>query len=354
MEISDRVDLYLWQLEDINRLKEFLRPNEWHPGVVGPPRQVQFAKQAAKILRSLVKSRERGWMTEDQAIRCEDLLRQLFASGPLAEGISVPALLMAHLERAKGALPNDAVVVSCDEVSGSTDQISESKWCLYEDPTPMLVFLRDKVSERKLRLFAVACCRRIWNLIPDKPGHKAVEQAERYADGVASRQQLARARWACSPRAHLSRPPSERDHNWLAMLAVLACVSNDVGNVEAVAMASAMAHADSLLVDAPATPTTYSQRQKHRAQEHSYQASLLREVVGNPFRSVTFGPAGLTPAIEALADAIYGERAFDRMPVLGDALEEAGLNSIEVLGHCREPGEHVRGCWVLDALLGKA
>ncbi len=69
---------------------------------------------------------------------------------------------------------------------------------------------------------------------------------------------------------------------------------------------------------------------------------------------MTFGPAGLTPAIEALADAIYGERAFDRMPVLGDALEEAGLNSIEVLGHCREPGEHVRGCWVLDALLGKA
>ena len=87
---------------------------------------------------------------------------------------------------------------------------------------------------------------------------------------------------------------------------------------------------------------------------HSYQASLLREVVGNPFRSVTFGPAGLTPAIEALADAIYGECAFDRMPVLGDALEDAGLNSIEVLGHCREPGEHVRGCWLLDALLGKA
>ena len=139
MEISDRVDLYLWQLEDINRLKEFLRPNEWHPGVVGPPRQVQFAKQAAKILRSLVKSRERGWMTENQAIRCEDLLRQLFASGPLAEGISVPALFMAHLERA-GSVPNDAVVVSCDEVSGSTDQISESKWCIYEDPTPMLSF----------------------------------------------------------------------------------------------------------------------------------------------------------------------------------------------------------------------
>ncbi len=253
-----------------------------------------------------------------------------------------------------GALTNDEVVVSCDEVPGSTEQISESNWLTYENPTPMLVFLRDKVSERKLRLFAVACCRRIWNLIPDKPGHSALEQAERYADGLASRRQLASARSACSPRAHLSRPPTERDHHWLAMLAVLACVSNDVGDVEAAAMASAMAHADSLLVDAPTTPTTYSHRQKHRAQEHGYQASLLREVVGNPFRSVTFGPAGVTPAIEALADAIYRERAFDRMPALGDALEEAGLNSIEVLRHCRELGEHVRGCWVLDALLGKA
>ena len=119
--------------------------------------------------------------------------------------------------------------------------LNEAKWLTCKDPTPMLVFLRDKASERKLRLFAVACCRRIWSLIPDKPGHKAVEQAERYADRAASRQQLAKARWACSPRALLSRPLSERDNNWLAMLAVVACVSNDVLDVEAAAMASAMA-----------------------------------------------------------------------------------------------------------------
>jgi hypothetical protein len=231
--------------------------------------------------------------------------------------------------------------------------LDESKWLTCEDPTPMLVFLRDKASERKLRLFAVACCRRIWSLIPDKPGREAVEQAERYADGVVSRQKLAKARQTCSPRSYINRPLFERDNAWCAMLAVLGSVSNNVMELEVSAMAGAMAYAGFSLIDAPELSTTYPQRQKLRAEEHRYQASLLREIFGNPFRSVTFGPAGLTPAIKSLADAIYLERAFERMPVLGDALEEAGWNSVEVLVHCREPGEHVRGCWLVDALLGK-
>jgi hypothetical protein len=231
--------------------------------------------------------------------------------------------------------------------------LNESKWLTCEDPTPMLVFLRDKVSERKLRLFAAACCRRIWNLIPDKPGHEAVEQAERYADGVASRQQLAKARRACFPRSYINRPLVERDNAWFAMLAVLGSVSNNVLELEVSAMAGAMAYAGFSLVDAPDRSTTSRLRQKLRAEEHRYQASLLREIFGNPFRSVTFGRAGWTPTIESLAYSIYSERAFERMPVLGDVLEDTGWNSVEVLVHCREPGKHVRGCWLVDALLGK-
>ncbi len=230
--------------------------------------------------------------------------------------------------------------------------LDESQWFTCQDPTPMLVFLRDKASERKLRLFAVACCRHIWNLIPDKPGHEAVEQAERYSDGVASRQQLARARRACSPRAYLNRPLFERDNAWIAMLAVLCSVSNNVLELEGSAMASAMAYGGFSLIEAREKLPPIAQRQKARAQENSFQASLLREIFGNPFRSVTFDPVGLTPAIRSLADAVYTERAFERMPVLGDVLEAAGWNSVDVLGHCREPGEHVRGCWVVDALLG--
>lgn len=80
---------------------------------------------------------------------------------------------------------------------------------------------------------------------------------------------------------------------------------------------------------------------------------LLRDIFGNPFRPVTLDPAWRTTNVVALAQAIYDERAFERMPILADALEEAGCTNGEMLNHCREPGEHVRGCWVVDMLLEK-
>ncbi len=83
---------------------------------------------------------------------------------------------------------------------------------------------------------------------------------------------------------------------------------------------------------------------------------LLREVVGNPFRPVTLSPQWLTRnggAVPRIAEAVYNELRFGDMPVLADALEEAGCDNPDVLAHCRGPGPHVRGCWVLDLLLGK-
>jgi hypothetical protein len=96
---------------------------------------------------------------------------------------------------------------------------------------------------------------------------------------------------------------------------------------------------------------------KARRAERATQASLLRCVFGNPFRP----HAAVDPAVRAwqggtvarLAQAIYDDRAFDRMPELADALEEAGCDDADILDHCRQPGEHVRGCWVLDLILGK-
>jgi hypothetical protein len=87
--------------------------------------------------------------------------------------------------------------------------------------------------------------------------------------------------------------------------------------------------------------------------EESNLVALLRHIVGNPFRPVTADPSWLTSIVVALAQAIYDERAFGRMPVLGDALEEAGCGDRDILDHCRQPGEHVRGCWVVDLILGK-
>jgi hypothetical protein len=83
-------------------------------------------------------------------------------------------------------------------------------------------------------------------------------------------------------------------------------------------------------------------------------ANLIRDMFGNPFRPVLLDPAWRTATVVALAQAIYDERAFARMPILGDALEDAGCGNVAVLNHCRQPGEHFKGCWLLDLLLGKA
>jgi hypothetical protein len=83
-------------------------------------------------------------------------------------------------------------------------------------------------------------------------------------------------------------------------------------------------------------------------------AGLLRDIVGNPFRPVTFSPVWRSETAVALATGIYAERAFDRLPILADALEEAGCDSADVLSHCRGPGPHARGCWVVDGVLGRS
>jgi hypothetical protein len=88
--------------------------------------------------------------------------------------------------------------------------------------------------------------------------------------------------------------------------------------------------------------------------ESAAHLQLLREIVGNPFRPVAFDPAWRSPTVAALAGAIYDERAFDRLPILADALEEAGCDHPDVLAHCRGDGPHVRGCWVVDLVLGKS
>jgi hypothetical protein len=82
-------------------------------------------------------------------------------------------------------------------------------------------------------------------------------------------------------------------------------------------------------------------------------AELLRDVFGNPFRPVTADPAWLSSTVTAMARGIYADRAFDRLPILADALQDAGCDHEDVLAHCRGPGPHARGCWVVDLALGK-
>ena len=98
-------------------------------------------------------------------------------------------------------------------------------------------------------------------------------------------------------------------------------------------------------------------REKHQrlaAQEEARQIDLLSDIFGNPFRPLSFDPAWRTSTAVALARQINESRDFGAMPILADALQDAGCENEDILGHCRGPGPHVRGCWVVDLILEKA
>ncbi|MCE9568048.1 MAG: hypothetical protein K8U57_39100 [Planctomycetes bacterium] len=81
---------------------------------------------------------------------------------------------------------------------------------------------------------------------------------------------------------------------------------------------------------------------------------MLRDIFGNPFRPVAFEAAWNTSTVVALAQEMYASRDFSAMPILADALQDAGCDNDDILQHCRGAGPHVRGCWVVDGILGKS
>ena len=107
-------------------------------------------------------------------------------------------------------------------------------------------------------------------------------------------------------------------------------------------------------------PVEYVIHQEVVRAESKAQATLLRDIIGNPFRPVALGSTSQTHQVVALAQAIYEERSLPsghldvaRLAVLADMLEEAGYSDADILGHLRGPGPHVRGCWVVDLLTGR-
>jgi hypothetical protein len=223
--------------------------------------------------------------------------------------------------------------------------MTEADWLTGTDPVALVKFVTERVSSRRKRLLGVACCRRIWALLTDERSRRAVAVAERYADGRADYPELAAADLA----ADLARSAARR--------AALAGGSGGDSGRAAAAYAAAAAQA---MVHGFVTETLEAAQAAvlHAGGDAEWlaQCRLVREVFGNPFRAVTVDPGWLTAnggVALKLARAAYREQAFDRLPILADTLEDAGCTSADVLGHCRDGGEHVRGCWVLDLLLNK-
>jgi hypothetical protein len=201
---------------------------------------------------------------------------------------------------------------------------------------------RTKAGRRKLRLFACGCCRLIEDRLADERLRHAVEVAERFAEGQAGKEELAAAKAAAQP---------------LAMGGYLPEAPGALGrNAAAMAVAAAHEQPFSAGIGVVTLPIPLAGYRAGQRDGRAVLCDLLRCVFGNPFRPVSLGPAWAArndrTAVK-LAQAIYDERALDRLAVLADALEDAGCADAELLGHLRGPGPHVRGCWAVDLLLGK-
>jgi hypothetical protein len=213
--------------------------------------------------------------------------------------------------------------------------MTEAEWWLVcEDPGQLLVRacqLR-RMSDRKLRLFAVACSRLVWDQLWYKQSRDAIEMAERYADGLCDRKALLRAGKLASGVVRRSQ----------------------YREVERVARDAAIADAHKAAVW---VRCSLGRALKDDPLQGVTQCVLLREIAGNPFRPSPPLPAAALAwndgTVRRIAEGIHEERAFDRLPILADALLDAGCDDEELVRHLRAEGPHVRGCWALDVVLGK-
>jgi hypothetical protein len=210
--------------------------------------------------------------------------------------------------------------------------MTEDDWLHETDPIRMLTYLGGSASERKLRLFACAACRRIWRVIREERCRRVVEVSELFADGRVDKKQLQAAAGDAASAVALAE--QKRAAGWNAARTA----AETAGSAQDAAIRAAGSAA--------------------------FDADLVRDIFGNPFR---------TPSLDAscrawndgilgrLALALYDERHLPRgtldplrLAVLADALEEAGCSDPTLLAHCREPGLHVLGCWALDLILGRS
>jgi hypothetical protein len=245
--------------------------------------------------------------------------------------------------------------------------MTEAEWLTSTDPQAMLAWIqtggessnrpRNPPTDRKLRLFACACCRQVWDSIKSTSARAVVEVAEKYADGLVKLSGMEAAERLWERRNAYGYEPTD------------------------------------VLIDICGRASRYIVEHnlaRDREVASPIQAALLRDIFGNPFQPVTpaakcsecHGKQGrfakvnggydsewiecskcagkgiltvawFTPTVLAIATAIHEDRDFEDMPILADALQDAGCDNDGILSHCRDSGPHIRGCWVLDLILGK-
>jgi hypothetical protein len=271
--------------------------------------------------------------------------------------------------------------------------MTAAEWQTCTDPLPMLESLQGSATgwrgsiflvlgiqpqvrrDRKARLFGCACCRRVWHLLGSEPCcRKAVETAEQYADGEASREQLRAARQAAHARRLRLRAEEGDKPVCAGRLAVRAAEVAAEANAWHAARRASLVAREAANTGAIEEMVGGLQGQRwlgspqfvaFRQGQASRQCDLLRDIFGSPFAPLpAVDPSLLTWSdglVAKLAVAAYedhhlphGTLDASRLAVLADALEDVGWADADILNHLRGPGPHVRGCWAVDLLLGKA
>jgi hypothetical protein len=221
--------------------------------------------------------------------------------------------------------------------------MTEHEWQSCADLGRMLACLHDTLDDRKARLFLVACCRRVWPVFTDERSRRAVEAAEQFANGEIDAAALAEAHRSALEvpsfgtdwyRATAALHPANFRVSWTSVGLCCARLARAVAGDEAQWLSTAW--------------------QDRLREEYAAQCALLRDIAPCPFRPPPSLPPGWLDweegTIVKLARAIHDESAFERLPILADALEEAGCSDTGLLAHLRSPGPHVRGCFAVDLL----
>jgi hypothetical protein len=213
--------------------------------------------------------------------------------------------------------------------------MTEAEWLASANPRELLKSLGKRVSRRKARLFAVACCRRAWRMLTDSRTRHVLELTEQFADGLVTKKQLAPAHQEATAAINGNRGWfTLPEHAALGVFCAASTSRDVVGGAIDAAQYVAFA-----LGELPSASHVH--------------ADLVRDIFGNPFRPAVFSSAWCTDTAVALARQMYESRDFSAMPILSDALQDARCDNCDILDHCRGPGPHVRGCWVVDFVLGK-
>jgi hypothetical protein len=212
--------------------------------------------------------------------------------------------------------------------------MTETEWLACGEPSQLWRSIRRTATWRKAHLFCAACARRALSSALPEEVNALVNLVEQSADVRIDRYAIGGPHM----RVIEARELLEDEHLRHAAMAAI--------NAASIELHDSSLSVNSVFHDA-------ANASSNPDAEYALQANILRDIFGNPFRPLTFSPSWLTSTVIALALQMYDSRDFSAMPILADALQDAGCGNADILAHCRGPGPHVRGCFVVDKLLGR-